>query len=278
MRQRYGIIGAAGYIAPTHMAAIVAAGGEIVTACDLSDSVGVLDRYAPGATFCREPLQWYRSYLGDVDVVVVCSPSHLHRMHTWQALEAGCEIICEKPLAIADDRGWDVEDASRVTPVLQMRLHPDVIDHEGCTDLATDLAITYRVVRGPWYDESWKGLSRHSGGIVANIGSHLLDLCLCLLGPVERLTDIAISRRYAEGVMHHEWGGQSRWSLEIADWGEARRVMRMDGVEIDLSSGEDLHAEMYRRYMSGRGYLPTYADAMATAELVARIRRAGGEI
>jgi predicted dehydrogenase len=37
------------------------------------------------------------------DIVDVCSPFHLHRTHVETALEAGCHVICEKPLC------WDME-------------------------------------------------------------------------------------------------------------------------------------------------------------------------
>lgn len=36
------------------------------------------------------------------DIVDVCSPFQLHRVHVEEALEAGCHVICEKPLC------WDI--------------------------------------------------------------------------------------------------------------------------------------------------------------------------
>ncbi len=46
------LVGAAGYIAPRHMAAIQSTGSELIYACDTSDSVGVLDRYFPNCKIC----------------------------------------------------------------------------------------------------------------------------------------------------------------------------------------------------------------------------------
>lgn len=37
------------------------------------------------------------------DIVDVCSPYHLHRDHVETALNAGCHVVCEKPLS------WDVD-------------------------------------------------------------------------------------------------------------------------------------------------------------------------
>ena len=48
---RFALIGAAGYIAPRHMKAIRAVGGDLEAAFDPSDSVGTLDSYFPDARF-----------------------------------------------------------------------------------------------------------------------------------------------------------------------------------------------------------------------------------
>ena len=51
---RFGLIGASGYIAPRHMEAVRNVGGELVTILDPNDSVGVIDRYHPKATYFSE--------------------------------------------------------------------------------------------------------------------------------------------------------------------------------------------------------------------------------
>ncbi len=52
-RKNFGLIGAAGYVAPRHMKAIVDTGNKLVAAMDPNDSVGVIDSYAPEAAFYR---------------------------------------------------------------------------------------------------------------------------------------------------------------------------------------------------------------------------------
>ena len=51
---RFGLLGAAGYIAPRHMEAILATNHQLVAACDPYDGVGVLDRYFPYCSFFTE--------------------------------------------------------------------------------------------------------------------------------------------------------------------------------------------------------------------------------
>ncbi|MCU0230046.1 MAG: oxidoreductase, partial [Acidobacteria bacterium] len=43
----FAIIGAGGFVAPRHLAAIRDTGNRLVAATDPNDSVGVLDRYFP---------------------------------------------------------------------------------------------------------------------------------------------------------------------------------------------------------------------------------------
>ena len=52
--KNFAIIGVAGYIAPRHLEAIKKTGNQLLAAFDLSDSVGILDRYFPQADFFIE--------------------------------------------------------------------------------------------------------------------------------------------------------------------------------------------------------------------------------
>jgi len=52
--KRFALIGAAGFIAPRHMAAVRDTGNRITCALDRFDSVGVLDSYFPEADFFTE--------------------------------------------------------------------------------------------------------------------------------------------------------------------------------------------------------------------------------
>ena len=49
--KRFGLIGAAGYIAPRHLRAIKDTGNDLVVAMDVNDSVGIMDSHFPEAEF-----------------------------------------------------------------------------------------------------------------------------------------------------------------------------------------------------------------------------------
>ena len=51
---KFGMMGAAGFVAPRHMQAIKKLGGTLLGACDPYDGAGILDRYFPDCRFFVE--------------------------------------------------------------------------------------------------------------------------------------------------------------------------------------------------------------------------------
>jgi UDP-N-acetyl-2-amino-2-deoxyglucuronate dehydrogenase len=104
----FALIGAAGFIAPRHMAAIQGTGNRLVAALDPSDSVGAIDSYFPDSAFFTEFERFDRHIdklqrAGEdqrVDYVSICSPNYLHDAHIRFALRSGADAICEKPLVL----------------------------------------------------------------------------------------------------------------------------------------------------------------------------------
>ena len=50
----FNILGLGGYIAPRHLQAIKETGNELLAGMDVTDSVGIIDRYFPQASFFTE--------------------------------------------------------------------------------------------------------------------------------------------------------------------------------------------------------------------------------
>ena len=77
--KRFGLIGAAGYIALRHLRAIRDTGNDLVVAIDINDSVGVLDSYFPDADFFTE-FEQFDAFVQDerllgrkLDYIAICS-------------------------------------------------------------------------------------------------------------------------------------------------------------------------------------------------------------
>ena len=102
--RRFAIIGVAGYIAPRHLNAMRSLGCDLVAAHDVFDSVGMIDGYFPRAYFTTDPDDFRRRMVaGRAEFLTVCTPNYLHCTHTVTGLEAGLDVICEKPLALTPD-------------------------------------------------------------------------------------------------------------------------------------------------------------------------------
>ena len=306
--KNFGLIGAAGYIAPRHMQAIKETGNQLVAALDPKDSVGVMDRYFPEVKFFTEIERFDRHVeklrrgkeADRMHYMAICSPNYLHDAHCRFALRLRTHAICEKPLVV---NPWNLEALReleqetdcRVYTVLQLRLLPALkalkqkleaptATTGGAAPVArkrAEVSLSYITRRGPWYQTSWKGQEQKSGGVAVNIGIHLFDLLGWMFGTVyEAHVHLATPTRQG-GRLELEWATVN-WFLSVdkADLPEghleagkaAYRSLTLDGQEIEFSEGfGDLHTLVYRDILSGGGF--GLDDAKPAIDLVHRIRQ-----
>lgn len=274
----FALIGAAGYVAPRHMKAIKAVGGDLKVALDRADSVGILDSYFPEANFFVEferfdrHVDMLRRRGQKIDYVSICSPNYLHDAHCRFALRSDADAICEKPLVL---NPWNIdglaeieqESGRKISTILQLRLHPAIqalkskIDASPKNEFAVDL--TYITSRGRWYHSSWKGDEAKSGGVATNIGVHFFDMLAYVFGAVHR--NVAHLREPSRAAGFLECGrAKVRWFLSVnaADLPEqvratktTHRSLTLDGEEIEFSDGfADLHTVSYQEILGGRGF------------------------
>lgn len=294
----FALIGAAGYIAPRHLQAIQACGGNLVAALDPNDSVGILDSYFPQAAFFTEyerfdrHLEKLRRNGQPLDYVSVCSPNYLHDAHCRFGLRLGADVICEKPLVL---NPWNVdalaeieaETGKRIYNILQLRLHPSVLALRekvlnGPQDKIYEVDLTYLTARGNWYYASWKGTEAKSGGIAANIGVHFFDMLLWIFGEVKSCTVHRQSHDRAAGYLELE-RAKVKWFLSIdaetlpttAVKAGARtyRALTIEDEEFEFSGGfTELHDKSYASILAGNGF--GLAAVRPAIELVHQIRHA----
>lgn len=262
---RLGLIGAAGFVAPRHLRAMTSLGAPCLLACDVHDSVGVLDRHAPDARFFSDERAFFAAAKeARLELVSICSPNDLHERHVVAALEAGADALCEKPLALDEpslDRLRDAERRTgrRIWSVLQLRVHPAIERRAAAPRSAgrAQVAVDYITPRGDWYDHSWKADAARSGGLALNIGVHLFDLATWLFGaPVEvRVLDRSARTLVAEVTLERA-DAIVRLSADRAHaTAKTHRIFRIDDDVIDLSTIDDgLHTEVLRRVLAGDGF------------------------
>lgn len=275
----FGLIGAAGFIAPRHMKAIRESGNAIVCALDRFDSVGVLDSYFPDADFFTEferfdrHVEKLRLRGTPLDYISICSPNYLHDAHIRFGLRNDADVICEKPLVL---NPWNIDSLAhleqqtgrKVFNILQLRLHPAIMSLrekvQGSPGRIHDVDLTYITSRGNWYYSSWKGDISKSGGIATNIGVHFYDMLSWIFGPVRR-NDVHIhTHDRAAGYLEFE-RARVRWFLsinastlpeDVAVKGKRTfRSLTLDGESVEFSDGfTELHTQSYLDILSGKGF------------------------
>jgi len=299
MAFNFGLIGAAGFVAPRHMRAIRDTGNVLLAAYDPNDSVGVLDSYFPNADFFTEFERFdrhidkcRRAAIGSaIDYISIASPNYLHDSHIRFALRSGCHAICEKPLVL---NPWNLdaleviqnESGRQVNTILQLRYHPaiarlrQIVNASATKQKRWAVDLTYITPRGKWYPQSWKGDSKKSGGIATNIGVHLFDAMQYVFGRSHSQVVHYIDHSRAGGFIAFE-GADVRWflSIEQADLRLAAksagatsfRALTLDGEPIDFSDGfTNLHTQSYEEILAGRGF--SISDCRPSIETVAFIR------
>jgi len=272
------LIGAAGYIAPRHMQAIIENESNLIAAYDINDSVGVIDKYAPEAEFFTE-FQQYENYLkgqlaegNKINYTSICSPNNFHFDHIVHGLKIGSDVICEKPLVLTIEelkklKVLEQKYQKKIYTLLQLRHHPSIINLkkniEKTHDKSFDVDLSYITSRGNWYYKSWKGNDEISGGIATNIGIHFFDMLCFVFGDPKHYELHFKNEGTIAGYLELE-KARVRWILSIdrdnlptkLDNNQRTfRSIKVDGTEFEFSDGfTDLHTESYKNILSGNGF------------------------
>jgi myo-inositol 2-dehydrogenase/D-chiro-inositol 1-dehydrogenase len=238
--------------------------------------------------------------LAAVDVVDVCTPTPEHPAIVRAALDAGRDVVCEKPLALTGEEARElVAHAERIGrrlfPAHVVRYFPQYAAAKRAID--TGAIGTPAVLRfertGALPDRDWYADEALSGGIVMDQMIHDIDQALWLAGDVENVharqhvaaSDPAV--RTAHVVLTHRsgalshcrgfWGPagtQFRYTFDLA--GDRGRLRYDSAGDAGIAFDEVASA----RQAAGDGFLPdvsTMEDPSA-AEIVefARALAVGG--
>jgi len=279
----FAITGAAGFVAPRHLQAIHDVGGKLVAALDPSDSVGILDKYDRSTQFFTSPERFERFLSSHgVDMLSICAPNHLHDVHARMGLQNGADVLCEKPLCLSPWNLDSLEETERKTgkhvyTVLQLRHLTKLRDLKFLTygnDNRFTVQLKYVTPRGAWYHQSWKGDVDLSGGLITNIGIHMLDLLLWLFGSCGKAVVTARTPTRVMGLLQLDRADVS-WMLSIdaedSPDQSAFRSLIVNGEAIRFDDGfGSLHTTVYSETLAGRGH--GISDARPAVELAHRLR------
>jgi predicted dehydrogenase len=218
----------------------------------------------PGTTLFDRSDQLVGS--GEVDVIVVATPNRSHVAMARLAVAAGLPVVVDKPLAATSAEGREVvEEAQRrgvpLTVFQNRRWDGDFLTVRRLMDegvLGTVLRFESRfdrwrpVIRPRWREHA---APEDAGGILFDLGAHLVDQAVQLFGPVESVyaeidhrrpgtvvdDDDFVALAHASGTRSHLW-----MSMLAAQLGPRMRVLGdraaytkygLDGQEAALGAG-----------------------------------------
>ena len=191
---KFAIIGC-GRIAKRH-AEHISKRGELVAVCDIKEDrakelANSFDaRYY---TKIEDLLQEEK----DVDLVSICTPNGLHAQHTIKALNAGYNVLCEKPMALSvQDCGAMINTSLKTNKQLfivkQNRFNPPVqavkklLDEEKLGKILSVQLNCFWNRNPDYYNSSdWKGTKDLDGGTLYTQFSHFIDLLYYLIGDIK---------------------------------------------------------------------------------------------
>ena len=228
----------------------------------------------PGAQIVSTDALLALAQAGDLDLVVLASPPHVHREQAITALEAGAAVVIDKPFApsVADAEAIiaAAEAAQRPLTVFQNRrwdgdfLTVVRLLERGALGTVHRFESTFERFGAPKRDQ-WQGqiTPAQGGGILFDLGSHLVDQALTLFGPAS--LEVAELRAVREGLgseddaflsLRHESGVRSHLTMSrvAAQSGPRFRVLGdvsgysvygLDGQEPALKVGRWPGSEGY---------------------------------
>jgi predicted dehydrogenase len=137
--------------------------------------------------------------LDDADLVVVASPNRFHVELAAQAIDAGRHVVVDKPLAVTAQQARALDRRARERGVVLAAFHNRRWDDDFLTlrrevvqgrlgELVTLISRFDRwrpqIKEGAWRERADPA---DGGGLLLDLGSHLVDQAIQLLGPVARV-------------------------------------------------------------------------------------------
>ncbi|BFZ63683.1 hypothetical protein YB2330_004815 [Saitoella coloradoensis] len=176
----------------------------------------ILSRHAPSSTIriaSGEDIPVVRSaeelYATDIDLAVITTENKTHFEYAKKALEAGKNVVVEKPftatLAEAEDLAKLAESKGLVCAVFQnRRWDSDFLTLKKMIEAGTlgeVVNITSRFDRyRPKGKGGWRETDAISGGVFVDLGSHLVDQALTLFGAPTTIAATILNQRNLETV------------------------------------------------------------------------------
>lgn len=139
------------------------------------------------------------------DMVAVLTFSGLHHQHARMALEVGCHVLVEKPIAMIPEHAYELIDLAAKRGLFygvafQNRYNPAIRKLREVVDSGRLGQITTATIRLRWcreqgyYEDGWHGTWAQDGGVINQQAIHHVDALNWICGPVERVCTATANR------------------------------------------------------------------------------------
>ena len=231
-RLRVGIIGVGGIANGAHMPSYAKLQDlvEMVAFCDIIPEraqKGAEMYGAPGAKVFKDYQEMLE--MKDLDSVSVCTPNKFHAPITIAALKAGKHVFCEKPMAITAEEADKMVKAAKETGLklsvgYQSRFSDDaqllkqMISSGELGEIYYSEATSIRRRGVPTWGV-FLSKELQGGGPLIDIGTHVLDLTLWLMGDYSKPVSIlgASYKKLAPLGGYNAWGPWDPKNFEVED-------------------------------------------------------------
>jgi predicted dehydrogenase len=205
---KVGIVGV-GFMGATHAAGWAETPAEIVgfTAETPTEAVAISEQYETNTYRSLENM------LPDVDVVDICSPTHLHHEMALKAAAAGKHIVCEKPLARTTKQAREILAACQKAGVQLLVAHvvrffPEyALARSAVAEGQIGRPGVIRLHRGSYRPKkpagNWFLDEVKSGGILMDLMIHDYDYARWVAGDVEVVSARRVTQRHPEAPVDY---------------------------------------------------------------------------
>lgn len=144
----------------------------------------------------------------EVDIVTVATPNNFHKQLVIDCLEAGKNVVCEKPVAMKSEELVEMIEASKRTGKLfsihqnrrwdrDYRIIKDIVDKE---TIGKPYFIESRVQGSRGAMHGWRGYKINGGGMLLDWGVHLLDQLMNMIDSPVVCVDAHLQSVFSEEV------------------------------------------------------------------------------
>ena len=130
--------------------------------------------------------------LDELELVVINTPDSTHYEYTRKALEAGKNVIVEKPFTATAEQGQELVDLARskglaISVYQNRRWDSDFLTvreilNKGLLGRLVEFESTFPRYRNFIKPGTWKETGELGGGLTYNLGAHIIDQAVQLLG------------------------------------------------------------------------------------------------